>query len=627
MSSTSRTARTPNRLRRLAVLASAACAAASPAAALAGFGPAAAPSGPDRTAGPIDLAAPGSAGEVLFTTTSNTDGDAANEQEMTSFLPATGWARPQFAFTPLGMSVNSWAVDGGTSGTAVSIARPRVGGVFEAQARVRPAGLGWGQSTRLSPAGTSAYSVTSDMSDSGEHAVAAWVQYDAASSAYRAYASRWNAASGWSAGAPITPVGISCIDATAVIDNAGIATIAASCDRTPADGADVRDLMAVRGVPGAWSAPERLTQEGDHVTTAFLAVAPDGAVAVAWSAQSNPIRMVEALSLPAGGAGWTPVRSVSDASMQAGDPSIEAVGPGAFAVAWMQDEVPARSVWVGDLVDGQVTRRVRVSDPADGQLPPLSRSTPGLAARTVDGVPTVAVAWAQDDRANVAVRRGTQWGDRAAFLANGVGPERTKGPATVVGGDGLVTVAWQERIDGTSQWSARIAREAPAPAPEAPVAPQPPTAAPDAGTQPAPPSPAPAPAPAPAAPAPAPAAPAPAPAAAPPAAVATPSAACAATRGRARVLCRAKASRTAALRTCSTRKGRAKAICRARAQRTYGIRVCSTRAGRAKAICRAKAQRTYRLRTCSVKRGRAKATCRASARVRYAKAVTAARRR
>ncbi|MDA3005866.1 MAG: hypothetical protein O3B97_04330, partial [Actinomycetota bacterium] len=466
---TSRIERTPNRLRRLAVFASVACVAAVPAAAVGAFGPAGAPSGPDRTVGPIDLTAPGAEGEVLFTTTSDTDGDTANEQEMTSFLPATGWGQPQFAFTPLGVTVNSWAVDGGMSGTAVSTARQRVGGVQELHARVRPVGLGWGQSTRLSSAGTNAYGVTSDVSHSGEHAVASWVHYDVAAAAYRAYASRWSAASGWSAGAPVTPAGISCIEASVVTDDAGISTIAASCDLTPADGVDVRDLMTVRGVPGAWSAPERLSQPGDHVTTSVLAAAPDGAVAVVWRLESAAIRTVESRFLPAGAPGWMPALSVSDASMQASQPSIDAIGPGAFAVAWMQEDVSGRSAWVGDLVDGQLTRRVRVSDPADGQPSPLSRNTPGLAARTVDGVPTVAVAWTHDDRTQVAVRRGTEWGDQAAFVADGSGTERVNGPVAAVGGDGLVTVAWQERIGGTRQWMARIAREAPAPAPEVPA--------------------------------------------------------------------------------------------------------------------------------------------------------------
>ncbi|MGA0068920.1 MAG: hypothetical protein ACO3PB_05630, partial [Miltoncostaeaceae bacterium] len=251
---------------------------------------------------------------------------------------------------------------------------------------------------------------------------------------------------GWSAGEVLHPAGQSCEPAAAAMGDDGVGTVAITCWANPADITSAKGLFAVRGVPGAWVDPVSLSAPAANVSSAALAVAADGAVGATWTGTVATGGLMEARVLPAGAATWGSIHLVGDASRPAISPALAATGPGTFTAAWVQAGADA-GILTAAITAAGVSDRLLVSDPAAGPLP-SSDAAPSLSARTVDGTPVTAVAWEHGDRVMARVSRAGVWGDATQVSVHSSAFDYVNEPAAVVAGDGAVTVAWTQRIDG-----------------------------------------------------------------------------------------------------------------------------------------------------------------------------------
>jgi hypothetical protein len=259
---------------------------------------------------------------------------------------APAWTPPAELSAP-GQTAYEQHVAIDPQGDAVVVWQRWNGTVSVIQAATRPAGGAWSAPVDLSELAFSGQLPRVAIDAEGE-AVATW---EASSSVNAVQVATLAPGGGWSAPVTLSEPGRNSSDPVVAIDPAGDAIVVWS----GANGAGTGIAQeATRPAGGTWTAPVKLSAEGQNAELPTVAIAPGGAAVVAWSRSNGTNFIVQASGRAPGGA-WTAPLSLSKPGGGAGSSSVAIDPAGDAVVAWRR--------WNGSFEQIQAVRRTGEAGP------------------------------------------------------------------------------------------------------------------------------------------------------------------------------------------------------------------------------------------------------------------------
>jgi len=351
---------------------------------------------------------------------------AGKEFVRSSSRPSGGaWSAPvDVSLTGSGVSEPTVGVD--ADGDAVSVWGYYDGTNHIIQSSTRPPGGPWSAPVGVSPPGEDPEELSLEVDPRGD-AVAVWENYlglgALVAGAYRPSGGPWSASSVLSAPAEVAfepTVAIGATGEAAVVWNAEGGT-----------GALVRAVT--RPADGSWSTPLDVSAAGENTLGPEVAVEPGGNAVAVWSLVDGMGSALQAATMPAPGAGWSPPVQVS----------AHAAGFDQVALA-ADAEGDALAVW-----EGAEDIEAAAYDAAGPRLRSLSVPTTGTA-----GVPLSFSVSPLDAWSTVG---GTTWSFGDGGSAAGTTAAHTYGaPGTYT-----VTVTSVDAVGNTSTATGTVAVAAP----------------------------------------------------------------------------------------------------------------------------------------------------------------------
>ncbi len=259
--------------------------------------------------------------------------------ETAEHVPGVGWSEPVRLAAP--SSETGGVLPGATaSGDLSALWIESNGGLMSIQSVARPLGGAWTTPNPLhvaAEAGGGRFSDAQFAVAPDGTAVAVWTEPDAGTPLPMIRAAVREPGGEWSEPTTVSGLSGQAFAPRVVVDRHGTATVLWY------QGTGNPVLVSTRPAGGAWSEPERLSQN-DWTGGPFVTVADDGTVLAAWSARGPGNRLLIEVAVRPPGGSWTVEDDVDGGPTFGGDaevPSVAFAPGGELAVAWTRN----RGAW------------------------------------------------------------------------------------------------------------------------------------------------------------------------------------------------------------------------------------------------------------------------------------------